>query len=262
MRPDMSTKAKFPSRLAIILALILVGIPALQARTPDGKEILEEMTSVRTVKNSKGIMAQTIQTSTGQHRMFELESYSANEGEKTLMRYIRPASIKGQAFLMLNNANDIWTYFPRSNRVRKLASHAKKQNVQGSDFTYEDMGSGDEWLEKFEATNLGPALYLDQRIWNLQLDGIPGTEPPYPKIVVKVRQKDYYPLQVDYYDENDEVLKSLYLEDVQVIEGVPTAMRMTMRNHRDRTETMMEMLSVTYQWEPPTGFFSERNLKQ
>jgi hypothetical protein len=189
------------------------------------------MTSVRTVENSKS-------------------------------RYLRPASIRGQAFLMLNNANDIWTYFPRSNRVRKLASHAKKQNVQGSDFTYEDMGSGDEWMEKFYATNMGPALHLDQRIWNLQLDGIPDAEPPYPRIVVKVRQKDYYPLQVDYYDDGGEILKSLYLEDVQQIEGVPTAMIMTMRNHQDRTETMMEMLAVTYRWEPPAGFFSERNLKQ
>jgi hypothetical protein len=24
----------------------------------------------------------------------------------------------------------------------------------------------------------------------------------------------------------------------------------------------MEMISVSYSWEPPTGFFSERNLKQ
>jgi outer membrane lipoprotein-sorting protein len=262
MKSGLRTTSNFRNHLALVTVLSLVGVTILQAQIPGGAEILEKMTSVRTVENSKSIMTQTIQTSTGQHRMFELESYSANEGEKSMMRYLRPASIKGQAFLMLNNANDIWTYFPRSNRVRKLASHAKKQNVQGSDFTYEDMGSGDEWLEKFEATNLGPALHLDQRIWTLQLDGIPATEPPYPRIVVKVRQKDYYPLQVDYYDDGGEILKSLYLEDVQQIEGVPTAMIMTMRNHQDRTETMMEMISVSYKWEPPAGFFSERNLKQ
>jgi hypothetical protein len=163
-------------------------------------------------------MTQTIQTSTGQHRMFELESYSADEGEKTMMRYLRPASIKGQAFLMLNNANDIWTYFPRTNRVRKLASHAKKQNVQGSDFTYEDMGSGDDWREKFEATNLGPANHLDQKVWELQLDGIAEAEPPYPMIKVLVRQKDYYPLQVDYYEDGGELLKRLYLEYILEIE--------------------------------------------
>ncbi|UCH10168.1 MAG: outer membrane lipoprotein-sorting protein [Fidelibacterota bacterium] len=258
----MRTNSNIRIQLALIPFLSVFGYPILKAQTPSGAEILENMTSVRTVENSKGVMTQTIQTSTGQHRMFELESYSANEGEKTLMRYIRPASIKGQAFLMLNNANDIWTYFPRSNRVRKLASHAKKQNVQGSDFTYEDMGSGDEWREKFVATNLGSANHLDQRVWELQLDGIPDKEPPYPKIRVLVRQKDYYPLQLDYYDDDGEVLKSLYLEDIREIEGIPTAMIMTMRNHQDRTETMMEMQSVTYQWEPPAGFFSERNLKQ
>lgn len=258
----MTRIAHLGKLLVLVSALGLCGHPMLQAQMPGGTEILEKMTSVWTVENSKGVMTQTIQTSSGQFRTFELESYSANEGERTLMRYLQPASIRGQAFLMLNNANDIWTYFPRTNRVRKLASHAKKQKVQGSDFTYEDMGSGDEWLEKFEATNLGPAVHVDQRVWKLQLDGISGQEPPYPKIMILVRQKDYFPLQVDYYDESSELLKSLYLENIREIEGIPTAMVMTMRNHQDATETMMEMLSVTYQWEPPTGFFSERNLKK
>ncbi|MFC1548283.1 outer membrane lipoprotein-sorting protein, partial [Candidatus Neomarinimicrobiota bacterium] len=247
-------------QLVLMTALGLCGYPMLQAQTPSGTEVLEKMTSVWTVENSKGVMTQTIKTSSGQYRTFELESYSANEGESTLMRYLQPASIRGQAFLMLNNANDIWTYFPRTNRVRKLASHAKKQKAQGSDFTYEDMGSGDEWLEQFEATNLGAAIHVDQRIWRLQLEGIPDQEPAYPKLMVLVRQSDYLPLQVDYYDDRGEVLKSLYLEDIQEIEGIPTAMLMTMRNHKDATETMMEMLSVTYNWEPPAGFFSERNL--
>ncbi|MFC1620029.1 outer membrane lipoprotein-sorting protein, partial [Candidatus Neomarinimicrobiota bacterium] len=218
-------------QLALMTALGLCGYSMLQAQTPSGTEVLEKMTSVWTVENSKGVMTQTIKTSSGQYRTFELESYSANEGESTLMRYLQPASIRGQAFLMLNNANDIWTYFPRTNRVRKLASHAKKQKAQGSDFTYEDMGSGDEWLEQFEATNLGPAIHVDQRIWRLQLEGIPDQEPAYPKLMVLVRQSDYLPLQVDYYDDHGEVLKSLYLEDIQEIEGIPTAMLMTMRNH-------------------------------
>ncbi len=46
---------------------------------------------------------------------------------------------------MLNNADNIWTYFPRTKRVRKLASHAKKQKVQGGDFTFEDFSSSNIW---------------------------------------------------------------------------------------------------------------------
>jgi len=58
------------------------------------------------------------------------------------------------------------------------------------------------------------------------------------------------------------VMKSLYMGDIQEVDGIPTAMKLTMRNHDKGTETKMEILSVTYDWEPPKGFFSERNLKK
>ncbi|UCH63553.1 MAG: outer membrane lipoprotein-sorting protein [Fidelibacterota bacterium] len=234
----------------------------LHAQIPTAEEILEKATELMNVTNSKSVMSQTIQTSSGQLRTFEMESFSANKGENTLIRYTAPVSVRGQAFLMLNNANDIWTYFPRTGRVRKLASHAKKQNVQGSDFTYEDMGSGDTWREDYQSTNLGEAELLDEPCWKLQLDGIAEQEPAYHRMIVWVRQKDYYPLQIDYYDDGMEVLKSLYLEDVRDIEGTPTAMLMTMCNHEDGTETRMETLAITYSWEPPKAFFTERNLKK
>lgn len=258
----MNTYLGIKRTFIICLATLLVPIIWLKAQQPTGTEIIDRMTELMNQTNTMGVMTQTIQTSSGQLRTFEMESYSANKGEMTLIRYLKPASVKGQAFLMLNNANDIWTYFPRTGRVRKLASHAKKQSVQGSDFTYEDMGGGETWKEEYEPTNLGAEDLEGESCWKLQLEGIPEQEPSYSRMVVWVRQADYSPLQMDYYDEDGDLLKSLYLEDIQDVDGVPTAMKMVMRNHKDDTETRMEMLSVTYDWEPPSGFFSERNLKQ
>ncbi|UCD38258.1 MAG: outer membrane lipoprotein-sorting protein [Fidelibacterota bacterium] len=250
-------------RLVFCVSLMFfTGVILLRAQSPTGQEILDRVNAIQNPANSSGVMTQTIQTSSGQFRTFELESYSANKGEKSLMRYRRPASVKDQAFLMLNNADDIWTYFPRTKRVRKLASHAKKQKVQGGDFTYEDMGSGDAWKEEYVPSNLGEIDLLDERCWKLQMEGIPEKDPAYQKMIIMVRQKDYYPLQVDYFADEGDLMKSLYLEDIREVDGFPTAMRMVMRNHEDGTETWMEILSITYDWNPPAGFFSERNLKK
>ena len=232
-----------------------------QNDTPTGREVLDHMTEVLTPVNSRGTMRQTITTSTGQKRTFELESFSANKGEKSLMRYQKPASVRGQAFLMLNHADDIWTYFPRTNRVRKLASHAKKQKVQGSDFTYEDMGSGDSWKKEYNPENLGEDKYDGEKCWKLECTAVPEEEPSYSKIMIWVQQGTYHPMRIDYYEE-DELLKSLYMSDIREVDGLPTAHSMLMRNHQENTETSMEMISVSYDWEPPAGFFSERNLKQ
>ncbi|MFB0516835.1 MAG: outer membrane lipoprotein-sorting protein [Candidatus Neomarinimicrobiota bacterium] len=251
------------SGIAITLGLgvLWTGTVRAQDDIPTGMEVLDHMTEVLTPVNSSGIMRQTITTSTGQKRTFELESFSANKGEKSLMRYQKPASVRGQAFLMLNNADDIWTYFPRTNRVRKLASHAKKQKVQGSDFTYEDMGSGDSWKKEYNPVNLGEEKYEGQKCWKLQCTAVPEEEPSYSQIMIWVQQDNYHPLRIDYYEE-DELLKSLYMYDIQEVDGYPTATRMIMRNHQEATETSMEIISVSYSWEPPAGFFSERNLKK
>jgi len=247
----------------LFLLLLFPGIDSVStAQQPTGEEIIQKVNDIMSPVNSKGVMTQTILTTSGRKRTFEFEMYSANKGEKTLMRYIKPASVKGQAFLMLNHADDIWTYFPRTNRVRKLASHAKKQKVQGSDFTYEDIGSGDTWTEKFTPTNLGSDRLEEELCWKLQLDGKPEEEPPYRRMILWVRQSDYLPIHISYYEEKDIPSKSLVMEDIEVIERIPTAKHMIMRNHINDTETVMTIISVTYDWEPPTGFFSERNLKR
>lgn len=246
----------------ISVAFVLVFFSESTAQIPTGRELIDKMTERMKQENVRSRSSQTIETSSGQLRTFLYESYAADKGEKVLMRYQEPASVKGQAFLMLNNADDIWTYFPRTGRVRKLASHAKKQKVQGGDFTYEDLGSGDTWKEEYEPKNLGEDSYEEIPCWKLELMGIPEKDPAYPRILIWVRHDDSYPLKMDYYSEKGRVQKTLFLKDIRDVEGTPTAHKMIMKNLEDDTETRMEVLEMTYEWEPPKGFFSERNLKK
>jgi len=226
------------------------------------KQVVQAVTDLMSPVNSYSVGTQTIRTSSGKIRTFEFEGWSANKGEKTLTRYTKPAAIRGQAFLMLNHADDIWTYFPRTKRVRKLASHAKKQKVQGSDFTYEDMGGGDAFLTEFDASYLGEHVVHDINCHQVLLMGIPAKDPPYPKMLLWARVSDMFPIQIDYYDENDFNNKTLVLNNIQIIEGVPTAMKMVMTDHKEHSSTIMETLEVTYKWDPPADFFSERTLKK
>jgi len=67
----------------------------------------------------------TITTTSSEEISFIYDSYSKNNSEKNLIRYIKPKQVKRQAILMLNYAEDIWIYFLRTKRVRKLAFHSK-----------------------------------------------------------------------------------------------------------------------------------------
>jgi outer membrane lipoprotein-sorting protein len=256
---------KFIIRLGatvLITSFLLYDNVICQEAIPSGAEIVERMVQAMTPINSKATMSQTIVTSSGKTRTFEFESYSAARGEKNLMIYSRPAAARGQAFLMLNHADDIWTYFPRTNRVRKLASHAKKQKLQGSDFTYEDLGSGDSWTREYKSSNMGEEDLNNEVCWKLESIAIPEEDPAYKKIIIWVRQSDFYPLRMDYFETESRILKTLNFENIEIIDSYPTALSMIMTNHINQTETSMEIKTITYNWDPPRGYFSERNLKK
>ena len=119
-----------------------------------GVEIVQKVTDVMNQATCRGKMKMTIVTTSGDERTFTYDSFSADKGEKNVIIYTSPKRVKGQAMLLLNNADDIWSYFPRTDRVRKLATHAKRQKMQGSDFTYEDFGAGNTFITDFDAKRL------------------------------------------------------------------------------------------------------------
>lgn len=244
-----------------ILLCTLFLIISLFAAEPTGEEILDKIIKHMNPENAKGIMEQTIITTTGEKRTFRYETYMANSGEKSLMRYLEPSRVKGNALLMTNYSDNIWMYNRRTGRVRKLASSAKNQKFEGSDFTYADMGSGDSWKNEYTPILQGIGKIGGTKCHRLELQSLSGGN-SYSKMVCYVRIDDYFPVRIDYYNQNGVFCKSLYLENIQTIEGVLTPLMMTMRNHLEKTETVMEYRDITYDVEFDKFFFTERNLKK
>jgi outer membrane lipoprotein-sorting protein len=250
--------------ILITLALCLSFTAAAFAQNPTARAIVEKVNDLVNQDQIQAQASMTIATSSGDKRTFVYESYSKDKGEKNLLKYLSPTRVKGQAILMLNNADDIWAYFPHTNRVRKLATHAKKQKFEGSDFSYEDLGSGDAWLTDF-ADSLLPDDKLDgQDCFVIDMIKKPNAESGYSRQVMWVRKDNYYPIQIDYYDENDStyLTKRLTLSDIQQVEGIPTAMKMTMHNMDDNSQTTMVYDSVTYKVNLPDELFTERGMKE
>lgn len=206
----------------------------------------------------------TIVTSSGDRRDFVFESYSKDKGEKNLIKYISPARVKGQTILMLNNADDIWAYFPRTNRVRKLATHAKKQKMEGSDFSYEDMGSGDAWMNDFDSSLLGEEEIDGNECYKIELTKRKDSDTGYSKMIMWIQKNSFVPLQIDYYDEDDpDVLaKRLTLSDIEMIDDIPTPMKMVMTDMQTSDNTVMEYERVSYTLQLSDDLFTERGMKQ
>ncbi len=247
-----------------IVAGVLAGVVSLAgAGELSGPEIIKKMNELMNQDSAEAKMKMTIQTSGGQLRTFLYHTYSKDRGAKNLMRYLKPSRVKGDAILMLNNADDIWAYFRRTNRVRKLASHAKKRKLEGSDFSYEDMGSGDAFIEDYESVLLGEEKMQGERCYKLELTKKPESDRSYSHLVVWVAKSNFVALVIDYYDEDDPEyhLKRLVCSEVKEIDGVPTATKIVMHNKEDNTQTLMEIVEMKLGVELPDNMFTERGLK-
>ena len=153
--------------------MLIVFAASLFSAEPTADELIKNVNDLMNQESMKATMTMTITTSGGEKRTFEYLSYSANKGEKNLLVYQAPRRVRGQKMLMLNNADDIWAYFARTKRVRKLATHAKRQKMEGSDFSYEDMGANNAFITEFTAKKLiddkrdgSDCFVVEWRLWN------------------------------------------------------------------------------------------------
>jgi len=247
-----------------ILLIILILTSSLIAQELTAEQIITKVNDLMNQESVYGKMTMTIVTTSGKKRTFEYESWSKDSGEKNLIRYTRPARVKGQAMLMLNNADDIWAYFPRTKRVRKLATHAKKQKMQGSDFSYEDMGSGSAFITDFTAKRLKDDKIEGYDCYKLELTRNRDSNSHYSRMIMWVIKDNFLPVVMDYYDEENPnlCLKRLVQYDIKDIDGVPTGMKMTMYNKTDNTQTSMEILTCKYNAPLKDEMFTERGLKK
>jgi len=246
----------------VLFTAVMTTAALIGQTNPAASQIIHKMTQLLNPASSQATMTQTIETSSGQKRTMEFVMFTADSGSSVLLRYNRPTSIKGQAFLMLNDAEDIWTYFPRTRRVRKLASSSKNQKVQGSDFNFSDFSSNDMWKTDYTSKLKGDTTINGDPCWKIEANETPSNDNDYPRIILYVRHSDYSPLLMYYYNRDGKHEKTMSFGDIVTIDGIPTAKTMLMRNDLEFSETSMTVIDIDYKWTPPSGFFSERNLRK
>ncbi|UCC13043.1 MAG: outer membrane lipoprotein-sorting protein [candidate division WOR-3 bacterium] len=253
--------------ITILMIMIMsMGIftGSAHAQEMTAQDIINTMTETMNPEQTEGKMEMTIMTSSGEERTFLYHTYSKGGGEMSLMKYLEPSRVKGQTILMLNDANDIWTYFPRTKRIRKLASHAKKQKLEGSDFSYEDMGGSDEFINEYDAVRLDDEKKEGRTCYKLELTRKPEGSAGYSRLVIWVDQEYMVPLVIDYYHDEDNSLreKQLICRDIQLIDNIYTPMQYTMYNKLDNTKTTMKIVEVHYDVDLPDDLFTEQGMQR
>ena len=221
--------------------------------------VIRQIDAAERVQSSHSVARQVITTSGGDQRTLEMEAWSRDRNDKQLMVYTAPRRVAGDKILMLDEGNDIWFYTPRTDRVRHLASHARRQKVQGSDFAYEDMAGG-SIEEDYTYTRMADEEIGDTPCHVLEL--VPTESGPhYSRLVLWADRERHITRRIDYY-EDGRLLKRLTTDDVRLVDGHWWAMSLCMENLQEGGRTAMETLEIEFDVDLPDRLFTTGGMKR
>lgn len=240
-----------------ILFIIGLSIPAQTA-----EEIIKKADSIFTGKRLYSKSNMVIYKGNDAQPLQEIESYSMsiNGRDHSLSIYRKPDRLKGTAYLMIEN--DLWARFSSTKRIRKLTSSAKKNSAGGSDFSYADMGEGSKGLaEQYNCELLGDKTINGTKCYFLSFTPKQDSDSPYEKLEVYVSRDDFCYIRVDYYDSNVNI-KSMYLTDYRVIDGLNYPFRIEMKSHVKDSRSVIETTQIEFNSEKVQArFFSQAYLE-
>jgi outer membrane lipoprotein-sorting protein len=247
---------------ALTTALITSG-PA-RAETPSATEIMEQSKQANQAQTQVSEISMLLIDKKGKEQTRAIQIWSVRtEGEaKSLTRFTKPNKVKGTGFLVHGEGEDAkrWLYMPKSKKTRMIPEGDKDKSFMGTDFTYYDLSPHDidgSVYDPVVEENVGDVACYKVVGRSKNLD-----ESMYGKVVQWVRQDNFVPIKVDFYDKSGDLLKQSEVLDLQNIGGNWTPMKMQMHNVQINHKTLMTIEEVEFDTEIPDRYFEKSYLER
>jgi outer membrane lipoprotein-sorting protein len=255
------------SLFTIIMTVLLFSSPTPAAQpdamTTDAMAVLKEMKEVfepSRPRKGKVVITMTrkgeaVQNVAGQAvKMFP-------DGKRMLWVLLEPKDVKGMGFLIKEQKDKteaMWIYLPSMDREKEIVGLVDQYgSFLGTDFTYADLGFvglGGKYTLMARETHGGKEAF--KVVETLPKDNIYFTE-----IITWIAADTKLPLQRDFYTKNGSLWKTLLFEQVSVIDGIPTPMRITMKDVQSGNSTELKFSEVAYGADIPESLFESSGLR-
>jgi outer membrane lipoprotein-sorting protein len=208
------------------MTILSTSLPAITA-----DEILDRVDDNMVVSSMK-FEAKLVISISGDVRTKEFEGYSKGE-DKAYMEFTSPARDKGTRFLKL--ADEFWMYLPDVGKAVKIAGHALRQSLMGSDFSYEDAVSNEELANDYHAVLEAEETFNGKSCYVLKLSLKEGAEGSYYTQKLWVSKESFLPLKAEYYSKSGKLMKDVQILDYKRIasKNYPTRIRMENKLRRN-----------------------------
>lgn len=249
-------------RLIKIAAIAFFGIlllSAFQPNDPTAKEIIARADKKMRGESSKGEMKMTIVRPTWE-REVTMKSWSKGD-EYALILITAPARDAGAAFL--KRGNEIWNWQPSIDRVIKLPPSMMMQSWMGSDFTNDDLVKQSSIVDDYSHELLGTETIDGRETWKIQLTPKEDAAVVWGKVITWVDKEEYMELKTEFYDEDGELINTMYGKEVKEMDGRMLPSRLIVQPADEPgNQTIIEYLNLNFDIDVGADYFSVQNMKR
>lgn len=242
--------------------LILGTVLLLNFTSPfaqNAKEIIKKADELMRSKSSYAEFSMTI-IKTDWSRTFTMKSW-ALEPDYALIYVSEPARDKGT--VTLKRKKEVWNWIPSAQKVIKIPPSMMLQSWMGSDFTNDDLVKESSVINDYEHKLLREEAYENYDCFVIQSIPKPEAGVVWGKLLTWISKKEFFQLKVEFYDEDDYLVKKYLGMDIKNLGGrmIPTHWEMIPED-RPGEKTEFDYLDIKFNFDLNESFFSEQNMKR
>jgi outer membrane lipoprotein-sorting protein len=225
--------------------------------TPDARDIVRQAIDHWRGLSSYSEMTMVIHRPDWERSM-SLRAWTQGN-DRSLVRVTAPARDRGNA--TLTDADQLWTFSPRVNRVIKIPSSMMGQSWMGSDFSNRDVVRADDIIDQYDHRMLSETTEGDLVLY--EIESVPHEDAAvvWGREVLHIRS-DYVVAEHRFYDQEGELVKSLESLEIGDLGGRTIALRQRMSKAEAPEEwTEIRMDAVEYDLDLPDRLFTLSNLR-
>ena len=249
-------------KTTLIAMIIVLGFsPVMTGQTLTGKQIIEKVYNRPTGDDQTSDLVMTLINKSGATRVREIKQFTKDLGEveKSIMFFLSPADVKNTSFMSWtydsDQSDDQWIYLPALKKTKRISSDSKSDYFMGSDFTYDDLGDRkleDDTHKLLREENLdGKECYVVESVSN-------DDDYMYSKTVVWVNKSNFIGVKKEFYDEDEDLLKTLSIKEVEKISDIWVITNSEMKNVQKNHRTTIILDNIQINTEISDSKFTER----
>jgi len=190
---------------------------------------------------------------------------------KTRITFLEPAKSRDVSFLShdyheTGATDERWMYLPASRRVRRIPASQRGNSFLGTDFSYEDIQSElkfrlDDWDFVYE----GPEARGDRvgyRLRGTPKDDSIAREIGYGAFSAIIDEESWLPVMIDFEDQRQRPLKSIEVQEFELLDNIWTPIRITAINHQTGHTTEFTFRDIDYRLDVGESLFEPQTLSR